>query len=472
MSDSPWSGAHGEQGADGGSAGEPGGQGGIGGPGGNAGPGEQGNQPGNGTQAGDTSATQPGFYPPYPQSGPPGSGYGPPAEPDYGQPGYGQPGYGQPGYGQPGYGQPGYGQPGYGQPGYGQGGYGQGGYGPGGYGRPAPKPGLIPLRPLAVSDILNGAFSSIRQNPSATLGLSAILLTIYEVLITAAALLSRHFGGTVHLPRAGQNLSNAQVQHLGERFLAVIGPTLLISVVGAFLVELILTGLLTVVIGRGALGAGVSMGEAWRAGRPRIPAVLGAWLLTGLLVLCPWIPAFVIGLAVASAGAGAAAALVIVLVSIAAFCLSVFIAIKVSLAASVVVLENAGPAAGLRRSWGLVRGSWWRVFGIFLLGLLIVGAAAAVLEIPFVIVARVAGGAGEFYGLLGTGTMAGLIVSAVGSIVASTVTRPISAGISVLLYLDLRMRKEGLDLALQTAANTERPADADLATVWRPPTRS
>jgi hypothetical protein len=331
---------------------------------------------------------------------------------------------------------------------------------------------LIPLRPLDVGHILNGAFSSIRQNPWATLGLSAILLTIYQVITTAAALLIRHFEGPVRLPRSGQNLTDAQFQHLGERFLTVIGPALLISVVGAFLVELILTGLLTVVIARGALGRGVSMGEAWRAGRPRLPAVFGAWLLTGLFVLCPWVPAVVIGLAAASASAGAASVLIVVLAGIAAACFSVFIAVKVSLAVSVVVLENAGAAAGLRRSWRLVRGSWWRVFGIFLLALLIVGATAVILEIPFTIAAKVAGGAGDFYGLVGAGTVAGLIVAAVGSIVASAVTRPISAGISVLLYLDLRMRKEGLDLALQAAARTGQLADADLATVWRPPARS
>ena len=66
--------------------------------------------------------------------------------------------------------------------------------------------------------------------------------------------------------------------------------------------------------------------------------------------------------------------------------------------------------------------------------------------------------------------MAGVIIGAVGSIVAGAVTRPISAGVAVLLYLDLRMRKEGLDLALQAAAS--RPVTGDeFETVWRPPPR-
>jgi hypothetical protein len=66
------------------------------------------------------------------------------------------------------------------------------------------------------------------------------------------------------------------------------------------------------------------------------------------------------------------------------------------------------------------------------------------------------------------------------------VTRPITAGVTVLLYVDMRMRKEGLDLALRTASGTGQPGTSqpgtgqpggpsggpsgdDFATVWRPP---
>src|SRR5215472_1635904 len=106
-------------------------------------------------------------------------------------PGYGQAGSDQPGYGQPGYGQPGYGQSGYGQPGYGQSGYGQPGYGPslppigGGWAAPAPMPGGVPLRPLGVGEILSGAFTLIRRNPVATLGLAAIIETLSGIITTA-----------------------------------------------------------------------------------------------------------------------------------------------------------------------------------------------------------------------------------------------------------------------------------------------
>jgi hypothetical protein len=410
MSDSPWPGAHSEQG----------------------------NEPNGGHG-------QPGFYPPYPQPG-----YGQPGEPGYGQPsGPGYRPYPQPGYGQPGS-----------YPPYGQ---------PGGW-SPEPKPGGIPLRPLGASEILNGAFASIRQNPAATLGLSVILLTIYGVFSTIASLILRGAVGSIQLPTAGQQLTPAQSRHLGVQLLTIGLPAALATTVLAFLVEVVLTGLLTVVIGRGVLGRKVSMGEAWRYGRRRLPAVLGAWLLTGLLFVGMWVVFVILIVILSVAHAGVAGVLLGVLGGLALVCVTIWLGVSLGLTAPVVVLEGVGPVGALRRSFRLVRRSFWRVFGIFLLTLAVVVIAGLVLQIPFTIAARFAGGGGQLYGLLGsTSTVGAVIIAAIGSIIADAVTRPISAGVTVLLYLDLRMRKEGLDLALQTAAGNEQLTGDEFATVWRPP---
>ena len=56
----------------------------------------------------------------------------------------------------------------------------------------------------------------------------------------------------------------------------------------------------------------------------------------------------------------------------------------------------------------------------------------------------------------------------VGGIVAGAVSRPISAGVAVLLYVDMRMRREGLDLVLQTATASGEPTGDEFASVWRP----
>ena len=139
------------------------------------------------------------------------------------------------------------------------------------------------------------------------------------------------------------------------------------------------------------------------------------------------------------------------------------------------VLEREGPVRALARSWRLVRGSFWRVFGITLLAGLIVVVTAGVLQIPFGLLAAMAGGGNSLLPSTG-GNVAGILISAVGGVVAGAVARPISAGVAVLLYVDLRMRREGLDLVLQTAAgSTTAPTGDEFASLWRPgagPTRT
>ena len=45
------------------------------------------------------------------------------------------------------------------------------------------------MRPIAVGEILDGAFTSIRRNPKATLGIAAVVLTISGVITTGLDIL-------------------------------------------------------------------------------------------------------------------------------------------------------------------------------------------------------------------------------------------------------------------------------------------
>jgi hypothetical protein len=446
MTDSPSSGTHGDD--------EPGqGEPGQNGPG-QDGPGQDQSQP---------------WFPPPSQQG----GYGQLPPPyDYDQPAGGQPGYGQapggPGYGQAGYGQPGGGQPGGGQPGYGP--------QPGGTWtsptQSAPKPGVIPLRPLLVGEILDGAFSSIRQNPKATLGLSAILMTIAGVISTTITLVMRNLVGGIDLPTNGQTMTAAQLGHFFGRLLAVLAAPALVSALLAILVQGILAGLLTAVIGRGVIGQRITAGQAWRITAPRLPAVIGATFLVVGILTALWA---VLGLVLYILHlAGAPTALIVGLGALGFFpalVLTIWFGVMLSLAAPAVVLERQGPMQSVRRSWRLVRRSFWRVFGILLLAGLIVAIAGGILQLPFDIGAGVSSFGGNLLSGRGPSVLSTLI-TAIGGIVAGTVTRPIAAGVIVLLYVDMRMRKEGLDLALQTAAGSERVAGDEFASAWRPPADS
>jgi hypothetical protein len=335
----------------------------------------------------------------------------------------------------------------------------------------AAEPGGIPLRPLAFGEILNGAITSIRRNPRATLGLAAILLTISGVITAAATLGIEGVTGTITVPAAGQTLTDAQLRHLVTALVG-LGAVATVTFILALIVEIILTGLLTSVIGRGVLGRRLSMGEAWQVARPRLPAVFGAALLAGLLVVSPWVAVGLLVVLLVVAHIPVAAVIVGIAGSLAAIAASGWLWTSFSLTVPAVVLENHGPVRALRRSRQLVRKSFWRIFGILLLSGLITAIAASALQIPFVIAEVVAGGGGGSIGGLGatgTHTVAATIIGTIGSIVAATVTRPILAGVAVLLYVDTRMRKEGLDLALRTAAQGGQPSGDEFATVWRPP---
>jgi hypothetical protein len=49
------------------------------------------------------------------------------------------------------------------------------------------------------------------------------------------------------------------------------------------------------------------------------------------------------------------------------------------------------------------------------------------------------------------------------------ITRPLLAGVTVLLYVDMRMRKEGLDLVLRDAAQNQQMTGEEFAGLWRAP---
>jgi hypothetical protein len=409
--------------------------------------------------------------PPYGGYGQPG-GYEQPSQPGgYGQPsgGYGQPGggYGQPGggYGQPGggYGQPGggYGQPGggYGQPGGGYSAYG------GPYGRPwAPKPGLVPLRPLNMGEIMDGAFTALRWNPKAILvpsAIFAIVSAVFTAVITYT--LDRQVIDKLHVSTS----STAATSGSGT----AIDPTQLIATLGAAIVgflvigiaQLLLTGLLTVAIGQGVLGRKETAGNAWRAARPRIWRLLGLILLEALFLVGPVVVFVGLGLLLALGlhqdGLGA---LVAVVGGLASWVFLVFAYIRWSLAIPVVMLEQVGPLRALGRSWQLVRRSWWRVWGIQAVTYLIVGIAADLISAPF----SIWGGAFRFT-IPSAGTTpttpgaGGLAISSIGSILSTTLTAPLLAGVIVLLYTDMRMRREGMDITLQAAAASGGAASGD-----------
>jgi hypothetical protein len=143
---------------------------------------------------------------------------------------------------------------------------------------------------------------------------------------------------------------------------------------------------------------------------------------------------------------------------LAAVVLAVLVYVRFAFAAPALLLVQLGVVSALRRSWRLVAGSWWRCFGILVLGAIIAGAINGLVQLPFSLLGNLAGalagGTGDS-GEVTTGLQISLAVTNLGSVLASSVTAPFTAALTALLYIDLRIRREGLDVALARAAAQE-----------------
>lgn len=325
---------------------------------------------------------------------------------------------------------------------------------PPGWGQPQSaevKPGVVPLRPLGLGELLDGAVGLIRRYPRPVLGLSAalaIVVTVVNVLLVVTVfrpLLT--FDSTTFTGTNGQDQLDGV---LGGTALGGVGSSVITA-----LASIILAGILTAVAGRGVLGQPMTLSEAWADVRPALGRLIGLALLTGLLVY----GSFALGIVVAVAAValmGGAGAAIAVPVAIGLTCLAVYLYCRLALAPSAMVLERAGVRTSMRRSGILVRRSWWRVFGVLLLALMVASVVAQVVQLPFLIFGIAPLGLGGGTALL-EGTTRLLVLSYIGAGIAQTVVAPFTAGVRALLYVDRRMRAEGLDVAL-TAAVAPRPA--------------
>ena len=128
----------------------------------------------------------------------------------------------------------------------------------------APKPGVIPLRPLGVSELLDGAITAIRQYPK------AILLPSFVVALGVGA-----FGYLINLATIGyiSDLNNLDpLTADGGDIGRAVGPAVALSLVALlvqFIATVLLTGVIAVVMSQAVLGRPITAGEAWVRIKPQ-----------------------------------------------------------------------------------------------------------------------------------------------------------------------------------------------------------
>ncbi|GAA1990622.1 glycerophosphoryl diester phosphodiesterase membrane domain-containing protein [Isoptericola halotolerans] len=388
----------------------------------------------------------------------PPSGWGEaPRPPAYGQYGPGQYGSGQYGPGQYGSGQYGPGQYGSDQQGTGQ-------YGPGTpsagpqppnpYGPSATKPGIVPLRPLSLGEIFDGAFSAVRHNPAVMLGLVSVVVAAATLLAALLAqfavpaltrLFAEPFSG-----ETGLEGFTATDLSMFAQLMAVSGALSLTLLIAQPITE----GLITVSVSQSVIGRKMSVGEVWNKVRPRLAVLIG-WMILRSVVLVVAVYVVAIGLVLLVAGVAVATesvaltVLLGVLVAVGLVALVAWLWVRIVLVAPALVLEGSGLGRTIARAWRLTRGSFWRVFGTVLLAGIITGFVGQVVTTPLI-----------FFGIFIDGDDVGwgfLLTTVVASVVASIVYLVFVSGVVALVYTDVRMRREGLDVQLAAAA--ERAAN-------------
>jgi hypothetical protein len=129
----------------------------------------------------------------------------------------------------------------------------------------------------------------------------------------------------------------------------------------------------------------------------------------------------------------------LILAFVALFLPFIWLLIAWSVALPVMLVEGRGGPSALGRSFKLVEGRWWATAGRFVVAYILV----------FVVTGVVGAAFGALSGVLVSDTSTGaLILEHVVNFLVSLVVTPFVAAVTTLVYFDLRVRKEGFDLAL------------------------
>ena len=381
---------------------------------------------------GETAPPEPAPAPAAPLSPPDASG--PP-------PAYGPPPSGPPGYGPP----PIYASP----PAYGPGeGYVHSAGGPPPAWAPPPKPGLIPLRPLTFGTLLWAPFQVLRRNPRATFGSALLIQSVltFVTVIVVGLVTAWSLGRIDSAPTA--DLAAVTAGATLTIILSVLVP-LALQLIGSALLQ----GVIVIEVARATLGQKLRLPALWRAAGKRLwKLVLWTVILVGLLIVAVAVLAGLVTVLVILGDAFVALAVIVgIFGGLGLVALALWLSTKTSLVPSLIVLERLSIRSAIARSWRLTRGYFWRTLGIMLLVALIVSIVSQVVTAPLSLVFTYAIGlvdpnaAMEAYIpsiiLYVLTLFIALVFGAVAAVVQSATT--------VLIYIDLRMRTEGLDLELQ-----------------------
>ena len=329
---------------------------------------------------------------------------------------------------------------------------------PGGWPNPqfqrAPKPGVVELRPLTLSDLLDGTFTTIRRAPAATLGIAAL---IYLILGILGSLTTMAFGLKDDLYEVlAMNFDPAKFEQFEDLlqgvfsqpwlFYAVFG---LVSFVLSILASAIIVGTSSTATMRATLNLPTSMAQSLRFSATAWAKVIWLNLLLGLGVFGSLSLLIFIAIWLVTS-IGALSVLPSSLLMFALLIGFLFIAIRLVVTPVLIVTQSLGVFAAMGKSWRLTQGMWWRIFGIVLVTALMISVLGG-------IISSIAGVVISFSNNMWVALIATQLVASITTAVGASLYYVLLC----LLHVDLRIRRERLDLALinelQTPSNSPLP---------------
>jgi len=284
----------------------------------------------------------------------------------------------------------------------------------------AAQPGSGRFRPQALGELLDAGFTLYRRN-------FVLIAAIAAVLEIPSALLR-------YLALQGTTFDSSRPPDLSRLTGLLIGFAG-VGIVQFLLIQPLVQAAMTRAVSDRYLDREATVKTSYRSAWLRLRSLIAMSLEQTVLLLGLFAAVLLpIGLLAAVAGARALFLLLF------AVPVAIWAAIRLSFAAPAIVIEGVSGWRGLRRSWTLTTGSWWRVFGIIVLVTIMVaimgGTINGILSLP---AAALPAGARLAY------------TSVAGAAVNVFVT-PIHLIVITLLYYDLRIRREAFDIEMLAAS--------------------
>lgn len=313
---------------------------------------------------------------------------------------------------------------------------------------PASRPGIIPLHPLGFGTILGRSFVALRQNPRVLLGFALVVQTLaYLVVLLAIAGIA--FATFSRLDTLQPGTDEFDTVMAGS--IAITAIAGIVLGLGAGALGVIVQGIVVTEVAHAVVAEKVSLGGLWQQVKPVAWRLIGyAFLLVLAVVL--GVGLLVVGIMAIGVAAPPAAVALTILLALAAIPVVWWLSTKLLLTPAAIILERATIGQAIARSWTLVRGRFWVALGVILVISLTFGAVGQVISIPFTFLSAglttiiAPTGAPEPSAIIGVIVV--LLLTQVVTLLIQAVAVVVQSTATALVYIDCRMRREGLDLDL------------------------